>query len=102
MTLKKKQKGQNGCFREPKIAKFDFMYNQSGRKIFKFPHCVNFTYCIWQLFPSNIISRPSFIKKDMVADLQGAFINLAKSVEEDPPPQLEKSDVSKQYFTLII
>ena len=48
-------------------------------------------------FPSNTISRPSFIKKDMVADLQGAFINLAKSVEEDPPPQLEKSDVSKSF-----
>ena len=28
------------------------------------------------------------LRKDIAADLQEAFINLAKSVEEDPPPQL--------------
>ena len=30
----------------------------------------------------------------MVADLQGAFISLAKSVEEDPPTDIENSEVS--------
>ena len=37
-----------------------------------------------------------FILKDMVADLQGAFISLAKSVEEDPPTDIENSEVSYQ------
>ena len=36
----------------------------------------------------------------MVADLQGAFINLAKAVEEDPPTDLESTDVSKVMFLI--
>lgn len=28
------------------------------------------------------------LRKDITADLQEAFINLAKSVEEDPPPEM--------------
>ena len=36
-----------------------------------------------------------YLLKDMVADLQGAFISLAKSVEEDPPnDDIENSEVS--------
>ena len=33
----------------------------------------------------------------MMADLQGAFINLAKSVEEDPP-ELENTEVNTGVF----
>ena len=32
------------------------------------------------------------LRKDITADLQEAFINLAKSVEADPPPELLASE----------
>ena len=48
-------------------------------------------------------------RKSMTVDLQEAFINLAKSIEENPPPEFEFNqkerkvmNCNKKYFVLLV